>query len=206
MDNMREYSEVEGFVLLCGSDGQIDKVVYNNLDKKIKKGMYLTQLVDQESVEKIIDFIVKIKENTAVFGQELSVNYKNEIIPLAFSGIYTENENLMVIGSDKIDTIFKYYEELMKMNNQYANNVREIIREQLNNSKDDSIYNDLTRVNNDLVNVQRKLNKKNAELKEQKEKYYTTRWKDVSGKKQYEKLEFEILNNKESRGRPGFMY
>ncbi|PUU86446.1 MAG: Diguanylate cyclase/phosphodiesterase domain 2, partial [Halanaerobium sp.] len=63
------------------------------------------------------------------------------------------------------------------INNNYVNNLRRNLKEKIDQEtplSEDQIYNEMSRLNNELVNLQRKLNKQNLLLKAEKEKYRVT--------------------------------
>jgi diguanylate cyclase (GGDEF)-like protein len=65
----------------------------------------------------------------------------------------------------------------MRINNNYVNNLRRNLKEKIDQGmllSEDQIYNEMSRLNNELVNLQRKLNKQNLLLKAEKEKYRVT--------------------------------
>jgi signal transduction histidine kinase len=75
---------------------------------------------------------------------------------------------MLIVGSESKTEAGNLYEEIMKMNNEQANLLRDALKERSAASVarpgDDTVYGELFRLNNELVGLQRDLVKKNVEL------------------------------------------
>ncbi|MBM7557249.1 hypothetical protein [Halanaerobacter jeridensis] len=163
-----------GFIIKCNLEGYITEVIYNTLDVvNLNKGGFFSFLVKEGTYEKGLNFMKKIKTEEIVFDWELNVDLKNKVLPMEFHGIKIEEEKLLILAVDNVESILLYYEEMAKVNNKYINYIRELIKKRLldgknvisqeidfDNKSNVKSYEDMSKLNNELVNLQRKLTKK----------------------------------------------
>lgn len=172
--------EEKGFILILDDKGiVIDKVFNNFAGDFLSCGDSFVKFLDSESIEKYFQLRKDLNDNKAILSSELNLKIKDKINTFVVSAVKTADNRNMFIISKELDSILNYYEELMKINNQYVNNIRQIIKRRIrisenNKSNSSEIYNKMSRLNNEMVNLQRKLNKKNREIEAQKEKYQIT--------------------------------
>ena len=133
----------------------------------IDRGSGFTELCNSEEYTKVKEFQDFLLANGAIFSWELNVDFEDRIFPLKFSG-GKSGEQFFIFGLETNSDIPFLYEELMKINNEQANQVRELVREsyKANTQIQDhnEIYDELSKLNNELANLQRELSRKNAEL------------------------------------------
>jgi diguanylate cyclase (GGDEF)-like protein/PAS domain S-box-containing protein len=167
-----------GFILKIDQNSQIKEVIFNSNNNRLKfEKENLSQYIDQGSLKKYFSILKEVKEKEVVFGREINLNLREKLESYIFIMLKNLGSESILIASNHSEGIIKYYEELMKINNNYVNNLRRNIKEKIAEEKpfsDDEIYNEMSRLNNELVNMQRKLNKQNLLLKAEKEKYRIT--------------------------------
>jgi len=167
-----------GFIVKMDADSQIKEVIFNSLSADINFSREnLTKFIEKGSLKKYFALLNEAKENEVIFGREIDLKLRDKRESYVFTILNNLDEDNIVIAANQSEDLIKYYEELMKINNEYVNTLRNNIKEKINNSRptsDEEIYNEMSRLNNELVNLQRQLNKQNSLLKAEKEKYRIT--------------------------------
>jgi signal transduction histidine kinase len=163
-------SDAVGISLLCDSNGRLIKFLRDDLglSAHLKPGQPFTLIFDTESMGKAFKFMSEVKSKTTAFDWELCVMQNNACEVLHFAG-YATQDNLFIVGAKTRSGVIQFCEELMIINNEQANVVRSLMKEQIKGAQGQSelekkYYEDLTRLNNELENIQRQLEKKNLEL------------------------------------------
>jgi two-component system, OmpR family, sensor kinase len=160
---------IRGLAILCNRQGQICKHLHDELNVLHADGIgaSFSVLFDAGSVEKAQTFLQTLLEQQFVHDWELSVVSDQRPILLHFVGALVEEGLLIVGASDRGDSL-RYYDELMQMNNEQANSLRIMRKEQAVQAQrgqlDEALYDEISRLNNELVTAQRELMKKNAQL------------------------------------------
>lgn len=165
-------SNVDGLVISCNKEGEITTVYfcYLNLSDVEINGKLFVELFREEYIHTALDFLNKVKEDSAAFGCELFMRPAISDKPFFFSGSLIDDE-LYIIGSlTKID-FDKFIKGMMFINNEQINRIRELEKEKTQNISSEEIANsrifdELSRLNNELIGIQRELTKKNLELEE----------------------------------------
>jgi len=166
-----------GLALLCDEQGIIQKVMRDDLCVlKDVAGRPLLPLIDEGSADQAQDFWEQIKTRMAAFDWELNLRCADEVVTLYFAGGRVETNILVVATVSRAGVTTKFYEELMRVNNDQVNALRVALKEQAmmartQQTQDEKFYEELTYLNNELVALQRELTKKNAELTAQRERY-----------------------------------
>lgn len=166
-----------GFILKLNGDSQIKEVIFNSIKDQIKfDSKNFSQFIDSGSLKKYFSILKEAKEKEVVFGREINLQLGAETESYILIVLNNLADESILIAANQTEGIIKYYEELMKINNNYVNSLRRSIKDQIEQEKpeDDQIYNEMSRLNNELVNLQRQLNKQNLLLKAEKEKYRIT--------------------------------
>lgn len=165
-------AQPRGFALLCDIDGRIRRVIRDDLALfRVDGGVAsVLEVVDVASADKARRFLAEIRTHGAAFFWELNVPMGGQLTPLHFAGSLTP-EGVLIIGARSRNGIAQLYQELIRINNEQMNALREAIKEQqaqslLQMERDSALYDELSRLNNELANMQRELAKKNAELEQ----------------------------------------
>lgn len=135
-----------------------------------KAGSLFSSLFRDEDLQRVLSFLVDIKSKSASFGWELFLKENYCSLPVSFGGAILENR-IMVFGSFSTVDFSRFFSGMMVINNEQTEHIRKLEKERLkslNSKSADSVlmFDELTRLNNDLVNMQRELSKKNHELAE----------------------------------------
>ena len=167
-----------GFVLKIDVDSQIKEVIFNSLKNEVDfENQNFSKYVEKGSLKKYFSLLKDIEEKEVIFGREINLKLGGKNESYIFIILNNVADDSILIAANQTEGIIEYYEELMRINNNYVNNLRQNIKEKISEDKplsDDKIYNEMSRLNNELVNLQRKLNKQNMLLKAEKEKYRIT--------------------------------
>jgi signal transduction histidine kinase/CheY-like chemotaxis protein len=140
-----------GVAFLCDRAGTILRVVRDELGlaPALQPGTTIVGLVEEACGDGARQFLSTLTERRAAFDRELSVNVGGHSIPLQFAGV-AHDGHFLIVGSRHPD---------------HDRAVRTAVEKLGRQSKQDSaLYEDLSRVNNELATLQREMVKKNIEL------------------------------------------
>ena len=160
----------KGFVVICTPSGLIEQIVKNDyeLTSELLVGVSIDGVFDEACREKAQLFLSEARSSGAAFDWEL-------VVPL-LSGPATVHcaaallvDKLLMVGAGSRDSAMQVIEEMLKINNEQTDHLRILMKDlQMASSKveerDQSVYDELTRLNNELSAMQRELVKKNHEL------------------------------------------
>lgn len=162
---------VRGIVIICDNEFIIKSILLNGFEEllSIKVGIPIKELFIEDERNKADMFRNELKTNNVVFNWEINVLLANGILPLKFSG-GKNNENYFIMALETNNDVPFLYEELLSINNDQSNNIRRILKEKFlrNNQLSDveSTFEEMSRLNNDLVNLKRQLAQSNVKLKQ----------------------------------------
>lgn len=158
--------------LLCSVDGVIRCVLRDDLGfrDRLSSGRLFPLALDVQSFQKALHFLNHLALHGTAFDWTLNARLGQDehLVTLYFAGAKID-EDLLIIGARNGGEARQALDELMRINNEQANALRESIkaREEIlrhARERDATLYEELMRVNNELANLQRELAKKNAEL------------------------------------------
>jgi two-component system, OmpR family, sensor kinase len=167
---MTNSEQAVGLVLVCDTQGTVVKVIRDelNLTEGPVLGQLLVRLVDRESVEKTLNFLLNLKTRGACFDWEINLRVQDKLTPIHFGGVALDGQ-LLIIGSRTRNGVLELYEDFLRIHNEQVNALRTSTKDQISlalagGERDGGLYDELSRLNNELVNLQRELAKKNLEL------------------------------------------
>lgn len=161
-----------GIALLVNPQGIVQSVIVDDVGvPNLVAGQPLGQVVDAGSRVKLLNFMVELSARGAAFDWEINVPAQDRILPMRLAGASSGDE-LFVVGScAPIDasTLCALCENLGMINNEQANVLRDSLKRQIQASQvqsrgDAAKYDEISRLNNELVALHRDLAKKNIEL------------------------------------------
>lgn len=156
-----------GIALRCDPQGMIVETLQNNLDIEIPPGKLFVTLVDVSSRVKALNFFEEIRKNSAAFNWEINLPLSEEPVAFYFSGGIV-NDQFLIVGAANDEEARRLYEDLLNMNNEQVNGLRAALKDSIQASRaavqNKDAYDDVSRLNNELVAMQRELARKNAEL------------------------------------------
>jgi signal transduction histidine kinase len=160
-----------GIAVRCDGEGTIEEIVRDGLGlaERIRPGQPFTALVDPHSEEKARAFLETLRAQSAAFNWELNVTGDSGgVESLHFAGGASEG-GFLVVGARSRSGVARFYEELIRINNEQANALRAAMKDvslqvRAQADRDGRYYDELSQLNNDLANAHRDLAKKSAEL------------------------------------------
>jgi len=159
-----------GLYLICNRDAKITDVLFDDLKliSKDKLPTEFSEILDKESYSKAADFWKEILEREFITDYELLVNRVGKApVPLKFSaGIF--NDQVWIIAASRDAVLEAMLKEMMLINNEQQNLIRKaekkLSKASVRETENLDSYDEISKVNNELVNVQRKLAKQNEEI------------------------------------------
>jgi signal transduction histidine kinase len=160
-----------GLAFVCDERGRILRVLHDSvgLGDALAPGREFLDLVDIRSKAKTAAFLATIRDRGAAFNWELDVATNGDRpSPLHFVAASGE-DGFLVIGAISRLVAARLYEELIGINNEQTNALRQAAKDLSTTrveraERDARFYEELSRLNNELATAQRELVKKNAEL------------------------------------------
>lgn len=168
---MTDPSGGKGFALVCADDRTIQNVLQNSYELAVEldSGQPVSVMFDEACMVKVELFFEEAMSNGSAFDWELVIKLKEG--PLAVHCALARHDGRFVlVGAGSRDSAIELIEEMLRINNEQTNNLRLAMKELHNatvalKQKDQYVYDELTRLNNQLSAMQRELVKKNHELK-----------------------------------------
>lgn len=147
--------------LLLDAEGNIVEVISdpNGFVAGVPSGTPFARLAASGSLAKALSFITQIHRDGVVFDWEFNIA-TGQPRSLHFTGGKV-GENILVVAALNGAVALHYYEEMMRINNEQTNTLRQVYGEL---QRDTNLYDEVSRLNNELVDMQRELAKKNAQL------------------------------------------
>jgi len=160
-----------GLYLVCNREGEIREVLFDDLHliSKERLPIQFGDVIDKESVKKASLFWKNIINDEFVFDYEMYLKReKLEPIPMKFTGSCFNNQ-VWIIAASRNKVIYRMLNEMMLMNNEQQNLIRRAEKKlsKTNEMKQESasdFFDEISEMNNELMNAQRKLAKQNQEI------------------------------------------
>ena len=156
----------QGLALVCDLQGLILRVLRNDLSlEQAAPGQLFLGLVDHASRGKAMNFLTGIKSRGAILDWEMNLSSGREVLSLHFAGGLAGDSLLITAAADG-RSAGHFYQDMLNINNEQTNMLRSIIKDNLSPAPpaSDPMYDEISRLNNELVSMQRELSGKNAEL------------------------------------------
>lgn len=155
-------NQTQGFALLCDLDGNLIRFLSDSfgLAAQLEPGMPFTRLMARGELAKALSFLTEIKAQGAAYDWEINLLLAGQVQTMHLAGGLFQ-EQLLIAGDLNSQRVLRLFEAMMLINNEQTNALRAIQKEQ---ARDYSQFDEISRLNNELVSMQRELAKKNAEL------------------------------------------
>jgi signal transduction histidine kinase len=163
---MKPSSENQGIVVRCDPEGTVEEVMSDGLGlaHHVPVGSHISNLADPACEEKMRHFLEEARATKSAFNWEITVLLDGRLRPLHFSAWLTKL-GLVIVAADSRNGLADLTQELVRINNEQTNALRATAKDlAVQTSRDDTVYEDFMRVNNDLANLQREMVRKNAAL------------------------------------------
>jgi signal transduction histidine kinase len=148
--------------LLCDLHGNLLQVLRDphGLAADLPPGAPFARLAARGSLGKALSFLAEIRAQGAAFDWEINLQTGDEIHTLHFSG-GKSGDAIVLAGAENGKFSLELYEEMMRISNEQTNALRSAYQQHV---RDDALYDEISRLNNELVDMQRELAKQKAEL------------------------------------------
>jgi diguanylate cyclase (GGDEF)-like protein len=161
-------SEIAGAAIVCDLHGVITRIAHDQLGitGECTPGTSFVEIVDEASMQKAADFVTAIRKNGAAFDWQLCMVIRGQIVLLHCMG-FSDGSQLWIILAGTQVAAARVLEEMSLIQNEQTGMLRAALKyaSQVGQSaRDESQYEDLTRLYNDLGRMQRELAQRNAEL------------------------------------------
>jgi len=160
-----------GFAALLSPSGDIVSLIYDalQLGAMAEPDSNLLDWVDTDSRAKAEIFLERARAEGSAFDWETNVPRAGQIMLLHLWGISLENGLLLLAGRSR-DALYQLYDMITLSDDiEYASLHDRIRRKGLisaqSNASEEALYEELSRTNNELVNLQRELARANAKLR-----------------------------------------
>ena len=129
---MHSQHDVTGLALWCDPHGVINRISRNDMQllHHLTVGQSLADLVDEAGQNKMQNFLQAIQEQGAAFDWELNVVDGDRVTTLHFAGVRCAAEEMLVVLARTGNEAMVLFDEMTRMNNEQANQLRELIKGQ----------------------------------------------------------------------------
>ncbi len=160
-----------GIALMCDIEGRIVEILGDQLGlaDRFPAGRMFSSGLDSGSLSKSLSFLQEIRARQATFEWELQIGAGDgHVRTLCFDGCNVDGR-LLILGAASSQELIGFLDDLMRIHNEQVNWVRfglkeMSLKEAAAGRFQHDLYNELTRLNNELANAQRELAKQNFEL------------------------------------------
>ena len=167
------------FSILCNLEGSIIKIIQNNnILSSADVGNLFFTIVATGEMDKIINFFLELKSKNIAEEWEININTQSGVETFWFSGRIF-NDIIGIAAATSSTKARNLFLNLNDFNYNQASFLNAHSQENIQTYNADlptSYYDELSHVNNELVNIQRELSKKNSELSKEmvtKDKFFS---------------------------------
>ena len=157
-------------VMLCNEHGIVEEILFpeTQVSEYFNVGESILYHVDAESMSRALSFLMQLNTHKFAFNHEANFIKYQQVKTFYFSG-FMKDKQFIVIATTHSDSVSELSQELMKINNEQANVFRKLLKESLQEQdhvvqKDIAYFDEISQLNNELLNSQRELARKNQEL------------------------------------------
>jgi hypothetical protein len=152
-----------GLALRCTHHGTIIEILRNDLDlaEDIQTGATLTSVVDRAGLDKLLNFLVELRTRGSTSIWTLNIAVCGVLRPLAFAGVM-QGEELFIFAAETGNATVGLCRQIL------GDHLQDGMFPRAGDSleSDSNVFDELTRLNNEMANLQRQMAKKNAELEQ----------------------------------------
>jgi two-component system, OmpR family, sensor kinase len=160
-----------GIALACDMEGRVLEILSDQLgaSNHFPTGRLFSSGFAPGSMAKSLSFLQELRASQAAFEWELQVAAESGTVSmLCFDGCIADGR-LLILGAASRQDLLGFLDDMMRINNEQVNWVRSGLKEMSLKQTaaghfQHDLFNELTRLNNELANTQRELAKQNSEL------------------------------------------
>jgi signal transduction histidine kinase len=168
---MHPENPVEGIAFFCDDFGRIVEVIQNELRgaEFIKPDVLFSTIVERESMGKALSFLLDIRQSRITSDWELNMTIGGKTKTLHFFGVLQDTK-MFVVGALNKSSALQLFEALTKHSTANKGRITDSVKNRTDSLQqktcaEDLYFDELTRLYNELSNLQRELAKQNVELK-----------------------------------------
>ena len=148
---------------LDASGKVIKNLSLSNHPFTIKSGSMMLRYIDASTHVYFLEKLLLCNQTGFSFGHELLLNYQGNKELISFV-LYKSTDFLVFINLNESQKTMRILEDVIKINNELINQIRASYHSGYKNERENADFKELSKLNSELVNVQRTLTKKNIEL------------------------------------------
>ncbi|HAS73233.1 MAG TPA: hypothetical protein DCS67_03720 [Clostridiales bacterium UBA8960] len=167
---MNVVEDIHEIVMVCDRFGIIEEISFPlvNVSDYFEVGQSFLNRVDSQSMSKALTFMLELNNNKVASNHEVNFAVNDIIKRIYFSG-YSKDNQFVIIATTRADSFNHFHEELMKINSEQVNQFRLMLKSKLREQESQTkatmnYFDEISKLNNELLNSQRELAKKNQEL------------------------------------------
>ncbi|MGJ8454482.1 GGDEF domain-containing protein [Pseudothermotoga sp. U03pept] len=159
------------------SEGLLLNVIADDFElfPLIKDGK-IASVVEPNSLTRFFKFLADLRKNEIEVNWDINLLINNYPAEFVMTGVKVRNDDVFVlIVTQALTELSRIYEELLRIDNEQINQLRDIMKKYFQDRRsNENLYlqllDEMAKLNNELINVQRELSKKNTELEQLKRK------------------------------------
>ncbi|MFW6134948.1 MAG: GGDEF domain-containing protein [Elusimicrobiota bacterium] len=173
MDNKFLLSD---YLIIADRQGLIQQVIGREDDFSHKiVGRMLSSIVIPSHFQNMMNFLKNIKDKKIDVGWKFCIQEESNKVLSLFSGILIGKNKILIIAQHPLDSINRLLPEEMKLAKKTCKKLskkyylgKQITLANEDNDRQNKFYQQYSQMNNELVNLQRQIVKKNKEIEEEK--------------------------------------
>lgn len=157
--------KTNNFVLITDMYGTLIEKIPSEERDIVKKGENVLKIIAPQSHNLFFDFIKNIKEEKYIMGYEIDILEGSSVKQYILHGFLKDEKINITFYADEGHTS-EMLTEIIKINNLQINELRKKYKEEsLKKAKlEEDVYIEITKLNNELLNSKRTIEKQNAQL------------------------------------------
>ena len=156
---------LKNFVLITDLYGTVVEKIPSKENDVIKTGENALKIIAPQSHNLFFDFIKNIKDEKYIMGYEIDISIGGVFKPYLLHGFLKDEKINLIFFADEGHTS-EMLSEIIKINNIQINELRKKYKEQSQEKAkiEEDVYIEITKLNNELLNSKRTIEKQNAQL------------------------------------------
>lgn len=168
MESDRRTADRAWLAVACSSEGEITQILRDDLGCAGEPGTHLSAIVDSGSSRKAENLITTLQKRGCVVGWQLNVPDRDGARTLYFAGSVSD-DSLLILAASGRSSITELFDDLGASGVATPDALRRVLTEGNTDitaamAGDIRLYEELSRLNNDLINRERELARKTAAL------------------------------------------
>lgn len=161
----------QGIAIEVSKRGILNRVIHDTFGlfpEKPSTSPTFADCLETDSIAKGYKLIDSVNKNGVAYGRKMHISNEGSSMLFNFSGVKMDDKNL-IIGIPDPEDREQFLNGLMEMNNEQINKLRSLMKKNKrkvpqSSEEEWNLYDEMSGVNNESANMQRKLTKKTAEL------------------------------------------